>query len=124
MSQSEEMSILSPHLLVVLSCLIALNVACESDSNTLPCTMCAEITVNPLHVTGEINTAIHGHFIENLADCIYGGIWDEFPVVPVVHGRMRLDVLDKIERLEPPVIRWPRSSSRAGACPGLDPGQP
>jgi len=67
----------------------------------------ADITIDPLDVQGEVDPKVYGHFIENLMHCIYGGIWEDNPRVPVIHRGMRVDVLEKVKQLKPPVTRWP-----------------
>ena len=71
------------------------------------CQLSADITINPFENRGEVDPKVYGHFIENLMHCIYGGIWEDNPQVPVIHGGMRTDVLEKVKELKPPVTRWP-----------------
>lgn len=70
--------------------------------------MKAEIEVDARVVTGEINPAIYGHFIENMARCIYGGLLrNERPGDPRGPWRLNGEVVEMIRALGPPVIRWP-----------------
>lgn len=56
---------------------------------------------------GEIDPKIYGHFIEHLGRCIYGGIWvGENSKIPNLRG-LRLDVLNAVKAINPPIIRWP-----------------
>jgi len=56
---------------------------------------------------GEVSRNIYGHFAEHIGACIYGGIWAQPGLnIPTIRG-MRRDVLDLIEALKPPVVRWP-----------------
>lgn len=55
----------------------------------------------------KINSDLYGHFIEHLGNCIYGGLWvGKDSNIPNYKG-LRLDVLEAIKKLEPPVLRWP-----------------
>ena len=65
------------------------------------------ITINPNDVTARIHPAIYGHFAEHLGRCIYEGIWvGEDSPIPNTNG-FRNDVIAALQRLRPPVIRWP-----------------
>lgn len=65
------------------------------------------ITVHVDHVTGTINPNIYGHFIEHLGRCIYPGIWvGPRSRTPHVQG-LRKDVIDALQRIQLPVMRWP-----------------
>ena len=56
---------------------------------------------------GEIDPKIYGHFIEHLGRCIYGGVWvGEKSKIPNLRG-FRLDVLEVVKEMNPPVVRWP-----------------
>ncbi|MFD1872893.1 alpha-L-arabinofuranosidase C-terminal domain-containing protein [Hymenobacter bucti] len=61
----------------------------------------AEITVHLTQSLGEIAPTIYGQFIEHLGRAIYGGIYDE------QHRQFRPDVLEKVQRLRPPLLRYP-----------------
>ncbi len=70
--------------------------------------MKAAIEVDTRVVTGVINPAIYGHFIENMARCIYGGLLrNERPGDPRGPWRLNGEVVEMIRALDPPVIRWP-----------------
>lgn len=54
-----------------------------------------------------INKNIYGHFSEHLGRCIYGGIWTgKDSKIPNVEG-YRQDVLEALQRIKVPVLRWP-----------------
>jgi len=54
-----------------------------------------------------INKNIYGHFAEHLGRCIYDGIWvGPDSDIPNVDG-YRKDVLEALQALEIPVLRWP-----------------
>jgi alpha-N-arabinofuranosidase len=61
----------------------------------------AEITVHLTRPLGEIAPTIYGQFIEHLGRAIYGGIYDD------QRRRFRPDVLEKVQRLRPPLLRYP-----------------
>lgn len=61
----------------------------------------AEITVYPTQILGEITPNIYGQFIEHLGRAIYGGIYDD------QKRSFRPDVLEKVQRLRPPLLRYP-----------------
>lgn len=69
----------------------------------------SEVFLNLEGEKKEIDRKVYGHFIENLGECIYGGIWDDTPTPPVrvIHGGLRTDVLELIKALKPPVVRFP-----------------
>jgi len=50
---------------------------------------------------------IYGHFVENLGGVIYDGIWvGADSAIPNVGG-LRKQLVDALQRINPPVIRWP-----------------
>src|SRR5262245_59469859 len=56
---------------------------------------------------GRINPEIYGHFAEHLGGVVYGGIWvGEDSKIPNVSG-IRKSLIDALQRIKPPVIRWP-----------------
>jgi alpha-N-arabinofuranosidase len=61
----------------------------------------AEITVHADQVLGDISPNIYGQFIEHLGRAIYGGIYDD------QQRRFRPDVLEKVQQLRPPLLRYP-----------------
>jgi len=61
----------------------------------------AEITVHADQVLGDISPNIYGQFIEHLGRAIYGGIYDDH------QRRFRPDVLEKVQQLRPPLLRYP-----------------
>ncbi|MFL7809678.1 MAG: alpha-N-arabinofuranosidase, partial [Anaerolineae bacterium] len=66
-----------------------------------------KVTINPNDKTGTISPHIYGHFAEHLGRCIYEGVWvgEDSPIPNT--GGLRLDVVEALKRLKPPVIRWP-----------------
>jgi alpha-N-arabinofuranosidase len=66
------------------------------------------IDIDASHVECEINPMIYGHFIENMARCIYGGLLqNERPGRVRGPWKRREDVVRWIKDLRPPVVRWP-----------------
>lgn len=54
-----------------------------------------------------INPALHGQFAEHLGACVNDGLWvGENSTIENVGG-FRADVLKALQRLRPPVLRWP-----------------
>ena len=54
---------------------------------------------------GTVDPRIYSGFVENLARCVYGGILDEGSRLSDEEG-FRLDVIEAIRALHPPVMRW------------------
>jgi len=67
----------------------------------------AELYVDALSRVAPLERGIYGQFIEHLGRCIYGGIWvgPDSPI-PNVRG-FRLDVLNAVREIRPPLVRWP-----------------
>jgi alpha-N-arabinofuranosidase len=54
-----------------------------------------------------VSKHIYGHFSEHLGRCIYDGFWvDENSPIPN-KGRMRLDVVAALKKINVPNLRWP-----------------
>ena len=66
-----------------------------------------EIKVDGKKIIGRINPNIYGHFIEHLGRCIYGGIYEEGSSLSNERG-FRKDVLEAIQNIKCPVLRWAR----------------
>ena len=67
----------------------------------------ASIDILPDEPIGAISPNIYGHFTEHIGGCIYDGIWvGEDSKIPNVHG-IRKELIDNLQRLKPPMIRWP-----------------
>lgn len=68
----------------------------------------ARIKVSAARPEGEIDPMIYGHFVENMARCIYGGLLrNEKPGRARGPWRLREDLAGYVRELRPPVIRWP-----------------
>ena len=67
----------------------------------------ASITVHAQEPGATINPLLYGHFVEHLGRCVDEGIWVG-PDSPIPNdGGIRLDVVEALRRLRPPVVRWP-----------------
>jgi alpha-L-arabinofuranosidase len=67
----------------------------------------ANITIFPTKEIARINPNLFGHFAEHLGTCIYEGIWvGEDAEIPNIRG-MRIDVIEALKKINPPVLRWP-----------------
>lgn len=65
----------------------------------------------PMHIKNAgdliISKDIYGHFSEHLGRCIYDGFWvDENSNIPN-KGRIRLDVVEALKKINIPNLRWP-----------------
>ncbi|MEM4874583.1 MAG: alpha-L-arabinofuranosidase C-terminal domain-containing protein [Thermofilaceae archaeon] len=67
----------------------------------------AEILIDATSRVAALNKGIYGQFIEHLGRCIYGGVWvGPTSRIPNVKG-FRLDVLNAVREIRPPIVRWP-----------------
>jgi len=66
------------------------------------------IVIDASDVIGRIDPRIYGHFIENMARCIYGGILEnERTGHPLGPWRFREGLLREASLMNVPVLRWP-----------------
>ncbi|MBB6679446.1 alpha-N-arabinofuranosidase [Cohnella lubricantis] len=66
-----------------------------------------KVVVHADWTLGTINKNIYGHFSEHLGRCIYEGLWvGEDSPIPNTKG-IRNDVLEALQKLRVPVLRWP-----------------
>jgi alpha-L-arabinofuranosidase len=66
-----------------------------------------QMTVQPGDPKLLISKHIQGHFAEHLGRCIYDGFWvDEKLNVPK-QGRIRMDVVQALQKIKVPNLRWP-----------------
>ncbi len=73
----------------------------------------ARISIDPRRRLGEVDRRIFGGFIEHLGRCIYGGIYEEGSPLSDEHG-YRLDVLEALQALRMPLLRWPGGNFVSG----------
>ena len=56
---------------------------------------------------GQISPFLYGHFAEQIGGVIYGGVFvGKDSEIPNANG-FRLDLIEKLKRIAPSVIRWP-----------------
>ena len=56
---------------------------------------------------GVVRPEFHGHFIEHLGSCVYGGLWvGKNPHIPNIDG-YRKQAVEYLKELGVPVLRWP-----------------
>ncbi|OGX82846.1 alpha-N-arabinofuranosidase [Hymenobacter coccineus] len=54
-----------------------------------------------------ISKDIQGQFAEHLGRCIYGGFWAEPGLNVPQQGRIRLDIVEALKKINVPNLRWP-----------------
>ena len=65
------------------------------------------ITIDTAQKKSTISPYIYGHFAEHLGRCIYDGLWVG-PDSPIPNNEgIRTDVLEALQRIRIPVLRWP-----------------
>ncbi|MHB8895267.1 MAG: alpha-L-arabinofuranosidase C-terminal domain-containing protein [Candidatus Geothermincolia bacterium] len=70
--------------------------------------MKTSITVDAKREEARIDRRIYGHFIENMARCIYDGLLrNQRPGDPRGPWKLREEIVDYARELDPPVVRWP-----------------
>ncbi|MBA4700530.1 MAG: alpha-N-arabinofuranosidase [Ruminococcus sp.] len=65
-----------------------------------------KLHINRKYEIGKRNPMIYGHFIEHFHRQIYGGIYDPGNTLSDETG-LRVDVLEAMQRIKVPVLRWP-----------------
>ena len=75
--------------------------------------MQAKITVNKADVVGEIDNRIYGSFVEHLGRCVYGGIYEPTHKTADKDG-FRQDVLDLVNQIDVPIVRYPGGNFVSG----------
>jgi alpha-N-arabinofuranosidase len=77
--------------------------------------MRASVEVDARTVESEIDERVYGHFIENMARCIYGGLLrNERPGDPRGPWRLNEEVVRMAKALRPSVLRWPGGNYAEG----------
>ena len=70
--------------------------------------MKTRITIDPGLAVTTIDRRIYGHFIENMARCVYGGLLrNQRPGDPRGPWKLREDIVALTREMRPPVVRWP-----------------
>jgi alpha-L-arabinofuranosidase len=73
----------------------------------------ARITLHPEFIVGEIDPRLYGSFIEHLGRAIYGGFYE--PEHPTANEfGFRQDVLEMVQELDSPIVRYPGGNFVSG----------
>jgi alpha-L-arabinofuranosidase len=73
----------------------------------------AKIKLDPERIVGRLDRRVFGGFIEHLGRCIYGGVFDEGSPLSDERG-FRRDVLEALDDLRMPILRWPGGNFVSG----------
>jgi alpha-N-arabinofuranosidase len=74
----------------------------------------SRVIIDATTPVGILSERCYGQFIEHLGECIYGGIWvGRDSKIPNENG-YRLDVLNAVKDLNPPLVRWPGGNFSSG----------
>ena len=66
-----------------------------------------KLTVHTEVAIGTVRPELHGHFIEHLGSCVYGGLWvGKGSSIPNINGH-RKDAIEYLRAVGIPVLRWP-----------------
>jgi alpha-N-arabinofuranosidase len=66
-----------------------------------------QLAVNANTPGAVISRNIYGHFSEDLGHCIYDGYWVDQSLNIPKQGRIRMDVVDALKKIQVPLLRWP-----------------
>ena len=66
-----------------------------------------EIIIDPGVSKHNISRHIYGHFSEHLGRCIYDGFWVSDTMQVPRKGRIRLDIVEALKKINVPNLRWP-----------------
>lgn len=80
-------------LIISLNCLVAQSVV--------------SVQVQAANPTATISKHIYGHFSEHLGRCIYDGFWVKENAQVPKQGRIRLDIVNALKKIQIPNLRWP-----------------
>jgi alpha-N-arabinofuranosidase len=90
-------------MLVQVSCVAGALPAMAHAQDAERCT----VTVRSDRSIARINPNVYGHFLEHLGTAVYGGVWvGPDSAIPNIDG-IRRDVVEALEKIRPPVVRWP-----------------
>lgn len=67
----------------------------------------ASISLNTNDAKVTVSRHIYGHFSEHLGRCIYDGFWVDEKMNVKKQGRIRLDVVEALKKINIPNLRWP-----------------
>ena len=83
-----------------------LNAQLPAETEVAPSAV-QDIEIRADQEIGRIRPELHGHFLEHLGSCIYGGLWvGTNSRIENVRG-IRADALRYLKELRVPVLRWP-----------------
>ena len=69
--------------------------------------MMKKVTIICPETLGTIAPEIYGHFSEHIGGVFYDGLWvGEDSEIPNIKG-FRKDIIEKLRKIKPPVLRWP-----------------
>ncbi len=75
--------------------------------------MKTKVRIDVERVKSDVSPMIFGQFIEHMGRAIYGGVYEPGNSLSDEDG-FRLDVIEKIKELSPPVLRWPGGNFASG----------
>lgn len=67
----------------------------------------ATMSINTKEAKVQVSRHIYGHFSEHLGRCIYDGFWVDEKMNVKKQGRIRLDVVEALKKINIPNLRWP-----------------
>lgn len=81
------------------------------------------VVINTAAEIGLVRPEFHGHFIEHLGSCVYGGLWvGKNSHIPNIDG-YRKQAVEYLKDLGVPVLRWPGGCSTITGVMALAPVQ-
>jgi alpha-L-arabinofuranosidase len=66
-----------------------------------------QLTLSTASAKTKIDRNIYGHFSEHLGRCIYDGFWVSDTMNVPKKGRIRLDIVEALKKIQIPNLRWP-----------------
>lgn len=66
-----------------------------------------QLTIQPGDPKTTISRHIYGHFAEHLGRCVYDGFWVDANLNVPKQGRIRMDVVQALQKIKVPNLRWP-----------------
>jgi alpha-N-arabinofuranosidase len=89
------------------SAALAASVLVPSGLFGSPTSATQPVVVHADSVIGVVRPEFHGHFIEHLGSCVYGGLWvGKNSNIPNING-YRKQAVEYLRELGIPVLRWP-----------------
>jgi alpha-N-arabinofuranosidase len=79
----------------------------SAASSATPSSATRRVTVRADSEIGVVRPEFHGHFVEHLGSCVYGGLWvGKNSRIPNIEG-YRKQAVEYLKDLGVPVLRWP-----------------